>query len=183
MPDDFAFRWASLDDAAKLTHAAATFFADTFGDANRPEDMTAYLSSAFSEDRQRDELADPNNRVLLALDLGGELAGYVHLRFGVRPGGTPLPNGDEERPVEIARLYAGRQWHGRGLGAQLMERCFTVCRDWGAGVVWLGVWEHNARAIAFYKKRGFQVIGEQSFLLGTDRQRDLVMAAYLTSEG
>lgn len=183
MPNDFAFRGASPDDAGLLARAAAGFFTDTFGAANRPEDMAAYLATAFSEERQRTELADSANRVLLALDADGELAGYAHLRFGAHPSTCPLPNGDGARPAEIVRLYAGRQWHGRGLGAQLMDACLAISRECGADIIWLGVWEHNARAIAFYRKRGFQVIGEQSFLLGADRQRDLVMAAQLTSEG
>jgi len=49
-------------------------------------------------------------------------------------------------------------------------------------VLWLGVWERNARAIAFYRKQGFEVVGEQEFMLGADRQRDLVMARRLTGE-
>lgn len=42
--------------------------------------------------------------------------------------------------------------------------------------LWLGVWERNPRAIAFYRKFGFEVIGEHRFVLGRDPQRDLVMA-------
>ena len=42
--------------------------------------------------------------------------------------------------------------------------------------VWLGVWERNPKAIAFYRKFGFEVIGEHRFVLGRDPQRDLVMA-------
>jgi len=41
--------------------------------------------------------------------------------------------------------------------------------------VWLGVWEHNPRAIAFYRKWGFEAVGEHVFVVGTDPQRDLVM--------
>jgi ribosomal protein S18 acetylase RimI-like enzyme len=163
-----------------LTKAAAAFFVDSFGAANRPEDMDVYVTGAFSEARQRAELADVTNRVMLATTPGGDIAGYAHLRFGVVPSGNAVP--DERRPaVEIARLYADRRWHGRGLGSRLMERSLASAREWCARTVWLGVWEENARAIAFYQKNGFVVIGEQQFMLGSDRQRDLVMAADLTS--
>jgi ribosomal protein S18 acetylase RimI-like enzyme len=87
------------------------------------------------------------------------------------------------KTAEIARLYADQRWHGRGLGGALMHVCIATARDWGADLLWLGVWERNARAIAFYEKHGFRVIGEQEFQLGADRQRDLVMALNLTSEG
>jgi ribosomal protein S18 acetylase RimI-like enzyme len=182
VPNDFALRWATPADAASLARAAAAFFADTFAPDNRPEDMDAYVSSAFSEERQRHELSDPTNRILLALDTGESLAGYAHLKVGTRPASGALPNVSTKRTVEIARLYADRRWHGRGLGGLLMDSCLAAGREWGAELVWLGVWERNARAIAFYQKHGFRVVGEQSFLLGADQQRDLVMAIHLTSE-
>jgi len=183
MPNEFTLRLATPADAGILARAGAELFADTFGAENRPEDLAAYLSTAFSEEQQRRELEERGNRILLAIDAGGELSGYVHLRFGARPASTSMPNGSATRPVEIARLYAGRQWHGRGLGAQLMDASFAAARAWHADLLWLGVWEHNPRAIAFYKKHGFRAIGEQWFMLGTDRQRDLVMAVQLTSDG
>jgi hypothetical protein len=56
-----------------------------------------------------------------------------------------------------------------------MDESMNAARDLGAKYLWLGVWERNARARAFYKKSGFAEIGEQHFQLGSDRQRDLVM--------
>ena len=41
--------------------------------------------------------------------------------------------------------------------------------------MWLGVWERNARAIAFYAKWGFIDIGDHVFMLGSDRQTDRIM--------
>jgi ribosomal protein S18 acetylase RimI-like enzyme len=46
-------------------------------------------------------------------------------------------------------------------------------------VLWLGVWERNARALAFYSRWGFTEVGEMHFLLGNDPQRDLVLALAL----
>jgi ribosomal protein S18 acetylase RimI-like enzyme len=182
VPDDqITLRWATPDDAARLAHAAATFFADTFGPDNTPEDMSHYLASAFSERQQRAELEDPANRVLVALGGDNVVAGYVHLKLGTTPRDTAIPN-EAKKPMEIARLYADRRWHGQGLGGRLMNAAVKAAREWGADVIWLGVWERNARAIAFYRKHGFRVIGEQWFMLGADRQRDLVMARELTAE-
>jgi ribosomal protein S18 acetylase RimI-like enzyme len=45
----------------------------------------------------------------------------------------------------------------------------------GSDAVWLGVWEHNPRAISFYRKFGFVEAGEQTFHPGRDPQRDIVM--------
>jgi ribosomal protein S18 acetylase RimI-like enzyme len=162
-----------------LARVAAALFEQTFADANTPEDMAVYLADAFSEQRQRRDLSDEHNRIWLARDASTRsVIGYAHVRLDTVPAAQP---GTHVRGAEIARLYADRSWHGRGLGAALMRACIEAARESGAGLLWLGVWERNARAIAFYKRQGFESIGEQSFMLGADRQRDLVMALDLTS--
>jgi GNAT superfamily N-acetyltransferase len=179
-PPAVSLRLARPVDAATLSRAAVRFFADSFGAMNSAEDMTAYLSRAFSEAQQRAELMDASNRIWLATAGDGELAGYAHVRRDT------LPSGDAsmpcDRPVEIARLYAGERWHGQGVGAALMGKCIETARGWGGDVLWLGVWERNPRAIAFYTKHGFQAVGKQTFLLGADLQQDLVMALHLTTD-
>ena len=176
--DVMSFRIATPDDAQRLARAAAAFFVDTFAAANRPEDMDAYLASAFSENHQRAELSHMDSRVWLAT-IGDDIVGYAHVRRSAAPSTVSAAR---TRAVEIARIYAGRRWHGHGLGGALLEACVNTAREWGGDVLWLGVWEKNSRAIAFYEKNGFQVVGEQPFLLGRDLQRDLVMARRLTNE-
>jgi GNAT superfamily N-acetyltransferase len=171
-------RRASIDDAAALARAGARLFAQTFGTANRPEDMAAYLAGAFSEARQRSELGDARNTFWLAHDPSGELVGYAHVR---RDAPIAANVTRDRTAAEVARLYADSAWHGLGVGASLMRACIESARGWGADVLWLAVWERNPRAIAFYAKQGFHPVGEQDFLLGTDRQHDIVMALDLTT--
>lgn len=173
----FVIERAGPDDAAQLATTAAVMFEQTFGSANTPEDMAAYIPSAFSEERQRRDLERAENRIWLARGQDGRIAGYAHVKLGAEPPGLPV----DGRSSEIVRLYADQRWHGRGLGAALMRACIETGREHGDDRLWLGVWEHNARAIAFYEKHGFRVIGEQPFTLGADRQRDLVMALDLAS--
>ena len=169
----FVFRRATPADAAALATFAATAFVDTFAVDNTPEDMAAYLAQAFGERQQHEELTDPTTIVLLA-EREGEIAGYVLLHDGVTPAGpvrVELTNA-----IEIARLYAGKRWIGTGLGAALMQRCLDTAAARGRTWIWLGVWERNARAIAFYARWGFIDVGSQSFQLGADRQSDRIMA-------
>jgi GNAT superfamily N-acetyltransferase len=176
--DLMSLRLATAADARMLARAAAAFFVDTFGTTNSREDMESYVATTFSEARQRAELSDADNRVWLAT-IGDDVAGYAHVRRSAAPTGI---SSARTRAVEIARIYAGRRWHGHGLGAALMQACIATAKEWGGDVLWLGVWERNPRAIAFYEKNGFQVVGEQPFLLGADLQRDLVMARRLTND-
>ena len=148
---------------------AARTFHDTFASENRPEDMKSYMDEAFSVERQAEELRDPLATVFLAF-VDGEPAGYARLYAGESPEGA----GDGPS-IELARLYADRRWHGRGVGAALLEACFDAARRGGFVSMWLGVWERNWRAIAFYRKMGFEECGSKVFQLGSDPQTDLVM--------
>jgi len=83
---------------------------------------------------------------------------------------------------EIQRIYVDSNWHGKGVAQQLFEACLHAFDKRDINRIWLGVWEHNPRAIAFYKKYGFKEAGEKSFLLGSDRQRDIVMIHELSGD-
>ena len=80
------------------------------------------------------------------------------------------------RPAELKRLYVVAEWHGRGVAHELMQDALNTAAREGCDVLWLGVWEHNPKAMAFYRKFGLEIVGTHSFKLGQDRQRDLVMS-------
>lgn len=77
--------------------------------------------------------------------------------------------------LEIARLYVLKDKIGTGVGKGLMISSIDIAKQKSKQVIWLGVWEKNARAIDFYTKWGFEKFGEQEFLLGNDLQNDWLM--------
>jgi ribosomal protein S18 acetylase RimI-like enzyme len=158
-------RRATVDDAARLAELAARTFHETFAMHNRPEDMEAYMSSAYGEPIQREELADPH-RITLVDEEGDALIAYAQLRVS-------LPE------IEIGRFYVDSPWHGRGIAQAMMDAVLDVARELHATRIWLGVWERNPRAIAFYAKYGFHDCGSHPFLLGSDLQTDRLMERHL----
>jgi ribosomal protein S18 acetylase RimI-like enzyme len=62
-----------------------------------------------------------------------------------------------------------------------MDAALDAARARGAQTMWLGVWERNPRAVAFYSKYGFTRVGEHTFMLGADAQTDWVLARGLTN--
>ena len=170
-------RQATPADAALLASLAATTFRDTFGPDNTPENMDVYMASAFGADVQGAELRDPRVTVYLA-EMSGEVAGYAMLREG--PAHASV---GEENAVEIARLYAATHVIGAGVGATLMRRCLEEAAARGRRSVWLGVWENNPRAIAFYRRWEFVDVGSTTFMLGHDLQADRVMARRVPASG
>jgi ribosomal protein S18 acetylase RimI-like enzyme len=168
---EIIIRQAVVEDATILTDLAYQTFWDAFAHhpKNAPDDLNHYMRQAFSIEQVTAELADPKNSFLIA-EIEGELAGYSKLVFdNIEPGITA------EKPVELARLYSHQKFLGQGVGQTLMDACIERARDAGCDVMWLGVWEYNPRAQAFYEKYGFREVGKHVFQLGSDPQTDLLM--------
>ena len=163
-------RRGTVEDAALLSELGARTFSETFAADNTEEDLAEYLATSFNVAKQTAELEDPASTFLIA-EIDGRAAGYAKLHDGVPEKGVEGAN-----PIEIVRLYVAREWLGRGLGHQLMSACLDEARQSGHETIWLGVWEHNPRAQAFYRKWNFHPVGDHIFKLGADLQRDILMA-------
>jgi ribosomal protein S18 acetylase RimI-like enzyme len=166
---DVTIRRANTDDAGLLAELGARTFSETFAADNSPEDMAAYLASSFNLAQQTTELADTASTFFIA-EVGGVAAGYAMLHAGESAEGI-----EGAKPVELVRLYVSREWYGRGVGEALMRACVDEARQAGHETIWLGVWERNGRAQAFYRKWNFRAVGEHVFQLGTDAQTDILM--------
>lgn len=167
-PLTVTIRRAAVADALALSALAARTFAETFGADNTPEDLAAHLRSAYGVAQQSAEIADPDVITLLA-DAGDALVGFTQVRRAAAPACVT-----HARPIELHRFYLARAAHGRGVAAPLMRAARAAARELGGLHLWLGVWERNPRAVAFYVKSGFAKVGSHQFVVGSDRQTDWV---------
>jgi ribosomal protein S18 acetylase RimI-like enzyme len=176
LQENIAIRRAVPSDAERLADLAARTFHDTFAADNDPGAMAAHMANSYSLAIQLAEINDPAVHVLL-VESDGEAKpiAYTQLRFRHPNKHAPAcvtgPN-----PCEIWRFYVDRQWIGRGVAQRMMSAALNYAKSLGAQTIWLGVWEKNPRAIAFYQKCGFTLVGEHEFLFANERQTDLVMA-------
>jgi ribosomal protein S18 acetylase RimI-like enzyme len=162
-------RRARIEDANLLVELGAQTFADTFTEDNTPEDMSSYLAASFNLETLTAELADPLSIFYIA-EADGAAAGYAKIHSGKASNGV-----EGQKPIELVRLYVSRKYLGHGVGQALMQRCIDEAREMGFQTIWLGVWERNNRALAFYRKWDFREVGEHIFQLGSDSQRDILM--------
>lgn len=167
-------RAALVGEATALARFAERTFREAFAADNRPEDMDAYCATAFTPEVMRSLLVDPSMTTLVTVTDDGELAAYAQLRPQ-----APDHDPDMPAPLELWRFYVDQVHHGRGMAQHLMHAVLDASHARGAATLWLGVWEHNTRAQAFYRKFGFVVVGSHTFVLGTDAQTDHVMARRL----
>ncbi len=166
---DIHIRYATPGDAELLAEVGARAFAEAFAEENTPENLAAYLASAFSPGIQAAEIADPAGCFLIAQS-GETTIGYARLRTGTNPPEIRDPN-----PIELQRIYVLNDWLGHKVGAALMRASLENAAANGHTTIWLGVWERNLRAIAFYQRWGFEQVGTHVFQLGDDSQTDWIM--------
>lgn len=162
-------RKANVSDSKSLSLIAERTFRDTFGGVNSTENMEIHCKCNYSELIQASEIENSNMSTLLC-EHESVIVGFAQVRWGDAPVCIVA-----HRPGEIQRMYFDKIWHGKGLAQMLMKACLNEMSARRNDVAWLGVWERNPRAIAFYKKFGFKEVGDHIFLLGNDQQRDIVM--------
>lgn len=152
-----------------LVEISVNTFKQTFEDSNSIQDMMQYIDEKLSQDQLSSELSNPDSQFYFAY-FGNELTGYLKINFGSAQTETKLPNA-----MEIERIYVLADFHGKNVGKCLLEKAFQIAKDRAADFVWLGVWEKNEKAIQFYGKNGFEVFDHHVFMLGGDRQIDIMM--------
>jgi ribosomal protein S18 acetylase RimI-like enzyme len=159
-------RQAGTGDAAELLEFAARTYSETFSPVNTPENMKAYMESAFTMAQLEEEMLDAHALFLL-VEIDGFLCAYAKLLADKPPDCIP-----DENAIEIVRFYVDRPWHGSGLASTLMEACLAEAKKRGFKTIYLGVWERNFRAQAFYGKWNFVRVGEHVFPMADDPQID-----------
>ncbi len=167
--NSITIRRASASDAELIADLSRQSFYETFASLNTAEDMELFMSKQFSREILIKEVEEVDGIFLLAFN-GEESVGYARLREG-----DQHPEFNSEPAIEIARLYATKGSIGKGVGKELMQEGIRIARDMNRTIIWLGVWEKNDRAIAFYNKWGFEKFAEHDFVLGNDVQRDWLM--------
>lgn len=180
-PAGFQIRKAAPSDSEALAALGAEVFRATFAHSCTEEQLQAFLDEAYTPDAIARDIADSSKDVLVATDVddsgsssspsasgAGKLLGFAYLTRGSsEPCVAHL-----ERPVELQRLYIALGAHGRGLGKALSLAADDLARQQGFRTIWLGVWEENHKAQAFYRKMGYEHIGEHVFDVGGDLQTD-----------
>lgn len=163
----------TLKDLHQLQEISYETFNETFKDQNSPENMIAYLERAFNLNQLEKELSNISSEFFFVyFDI--EVAGYLKINSNDAQ--------SEEMGVEaleIERIYIKTKFQKHGLGKYLLNKAMEIAMERNKKEIWLGVWEKNENAIAFYKKMGFVQTGVHSFHMGDEEQMDFIMTKTL----
>ncbi len=160
---------ADLNDLTSIQQLGQQTFMETFASENTPENIAQYLEKSFNTAQLTSELQNPESQFYLAFwdDLP---IGYLKINFG-----QSQTEVIDEKALEVQRIYVLKEYHGKKIGQLFIDQVFKIVRQKPVTFIWLGVWEQNHRAIAFYTKNGFSTFDTHVFTVGNDKQTDLLM--------
>lgn len=156
-----------------LQEVSIQTFTETFKDNNSEKSLNDYLNTAYELTKLEKELENPHSEFYFAY-FNNELAGY--LKININDAESEKMG---ENALEVERIYIKKSFKRRGIGRHLIETAEQLAKKYQKNLMWLGVWEYNPKAIAFYETLGFKVIGAHSFFMGEEEQTDLIMSKQL----
>ena len=169
MSGQFTIRAATGDDIGALALVGAATFLDGFAGILDGPALVAHCQQNHSEATYRRYL-DKGASAFLAEAEGGAPVGYALVS-------VPELEAARDGDIELKRIYTLSRYHGSGMAAALLDAALEATT--GYGRLLLGVKDDNHRAIAFYRKHGFEQIGTRRFDVGGRIYDDVVLARTL----
>ncbi len=162
-------RQCTFEDLYKLQELSSETFNETFKHQNSPENMNAYLEKAFNLKQLEKELSNVFSQFYFVY-FHNEIAGYLKINTN-----DAQSEEMDDDSLEIERIYIKSKFQKLGLGKHLLDKAVELAIAKNKKIIWLGVWEKNENAIAFYKRMGFVQTGIHSFYMGDEEQTDFIM--------
>lgn len=171
---DVVIRRATERDAEALADLAELTFPLACPPYHTPQNIAAHLAELLSEEDFEDYATDDDYDLFVAVG-GGRILGFALLD-------TLACDDEEVEPllagahpsIELSKLYVHPKAHGTGVAQQLFDACDESACDRSATSLWLTVWMENERALGFYRRNGFEVVGDRYYQVGDLLDHDYV---------
>ena len=162
-------RKVEIADVEVLAKIAKQTFRETFAHDNTEEQLQEYFEEAYNLRVLLTELEDLDSETYFIMH-EEEIAGFLKVNWG-----NAQTERELENAFEIQRLYVLQTYQGFGLGKQLFEFALEHAEKNGFSWAWLGVWEHNTKAQAFYNRYGFEKFSQHRFMVGQKVDTDWLL--------
>jgi ribosomal protein S18 acetylase RimI-like enzyme len=150
---------AGAKDSGLLSHLAKISFIESHGKSASAEVINKYADETYNEDAIKKELSDHKN-IYHIIYKNEQPAGFSKIIFSYPHSNVPVQN-----VTKMERLYLLKEFYGSGTGTGLFDFNIELSKQNSQAGMWLFVWKENPRAISFYKKAGFKIIGSHDFKL------------------
>ena len=148
---------SDMNDLELLADIGRQTFIESHGHSAPSSEIEAYVTEKYSNDLFKEELENVNN-IYYTLFYNNKPAGYSKIILNSLHLNIPLLNA-----TKLERLYLLRDFYDLKLGLELFNHNIQISKQNDQQGMWLFVWKDNDRAVNFYIKNGFKVIGSYNF--------------------
>ncbi|MEM6895465.1 MAG: GNAT family N-acetyltransferase [Bacteroidota bacterium] len=154
-------RLATLNDAKHIAELGKTTFREAFGAFfDDPENLRIYLETTFNLNKIEQSIIKENNVYWIAL-VDEKPVGYAKLKLK-----SPSPFLETDRVSQLQKIYVLQDFLSMKIGKRLQDALIARAQQTQNEQLWLSVWNGNKRAIRFYEKNDFKIIGNHQFTIG-----------------
>lgn len=166
---EIQIRKATLSDLQLIETISKVTFSETFAAVNTEANLATYIQEKLNNKVLSEELQSKQSAFYLALS-NENVLGYLKINWGTAQTESQVYNA-----LEIHRIYVLKEFHSQKIGYLLLLQAIAVANRNKMEYIWLGVWENNHKALAFYKKNDFIAFDTHTFTLGAEIQTDLLL--------
>lgn len=154
-----SIRKATESDSDLISSIGSVSVLESHRESSPPEIMSEFLERNYNAYAIRQELHDPNN-IYYMIDHDGQPAGFSKIILNARH-----PTIAAENVTKLDRIYLLKEFYGLKLGLELLNFNIDFSKKHDQSGMWLYAWVGNRRAIDFYLKAGFVIIGHHKYFV------------------
>lgn len=144
-------------DAELLAELGKTTFLESHSHSASKKDIANYVKTKFAVETFERELKQAKNHYHILYHDETPI-GYSKMVLNVKHKNIPI-----DHATKLERLYVLEKHHHLKLGLELFKFCVTFSKKHDQSGMWLYTWIENHKALAFYKKAGFKIVGSYDF--------------------
>ena len=152
-------RRAHPEDAKRLSVLATQVFLHTYATDGITPAISEHILSEITPAVYSALLRNPAVFTSVA-EQGDNLLGFAVIHLD-----SVCPDADDAM-VELQTLYVQEHFAGKGIGHGLLTKVQELAHLGANSRLWLTVNARNGRAISFYQRQGYRIIGTTEFFLG-----------------
>lgn len=148
---------ANSSDSELIASIGKQSFLDSHGHSASKKDMDHFIAQYYTTSAIVKEFSDPLVHYHL-INYNDKIVGFSKIVLN-----NSNANIDELNVTKLDRIYLLKEYHGLQLGSKLFNYTIQVSKKINQKGIWLFVWMENLKAVRFYTKLGFKIVGEYDY--------------------
>ncbi|WP_238988424.1 GNAT family N-acetyltransferase [Aureibaculum marinum] len=148
---------ASIEHSDVIAEIGKKSFLESHGNSASVEDINSFISKTYNQKSISKEFENTKIQYHI-IYFNDKAAGFSKIELN-----TSNKYINALNITKLDRLYLLKEFYGQGLGSQLFDFNIKLSKKQNQKGIWLAVWVENKRALNFYTKIGFKIVGNYNF--------------------